>query len=358
MVTVLAGNFWNLLLESAPWLLAGYLLAGIIRQLLPAAWIESQLARPGLGSIFKGAILGAPLPLCSCGVIPTALAIRQAGASKGATASFLVATPETGVDSIAYSYAILGPLFAWVRPLAALFSALVAGILVHVAGGHDEPVPGSSCCGGGCGSVKAHAQAPGWRQRLLSVFGFGFGQMVADTGKWLAIGLVAATLIATYVPESFFLRWGDGLPAMLLLVIIGLPMYICATASTPVAASLLFAGVSPGATLVFLLTGPATNLATMGVIRDQLGTRSMVAYLAGVILSAIAAGLQLDLLAASLGWTFAPRLGDHAETWPLWRHLAAIVLVSITAYAYLPRQLFQPREPMGQRRESSASHSG
>ena len=123
--------FWNLVIESAPWLLAGYLLAGIIRQVIPSSWVEKQLAEPGFASIAKGALIGAPLPLCSCGVIPAALAIRKAGASKGATSSFLVATPETGVDSISFSYAVLGPIFAFMRPMGALISAVVAGVLVN-----------------------------------------------------------------------------------------------------------------------------------------------------------------------------------------------------------------------------------
>lgn len=140
MIMTLLTNFWDLVIESAPWLLVGYLLAGIIKQVIPNSWVEKQLAKPGLVSVIKGAVIGAPLPLCSCGVIPTALAIRKAGASKGATASFLVATPETGVDSISYSYAILGPVFAIARPIGALISAVTAGILVRVMDVDDNLV--------------------------------------------------------------------------------------------------------------------------------------------------------------------------------------------------------------------------
>ena len=145
----LLGIFWNLMLESAPWLLLGYFIAGVIKQVIPSEWVQKQLAKPGLLSITKGALIGAPLPLCSCGVIPTALAVRKAGASKGATASFLVATPETGVDSIAFSYAMLGPIFAIARPISALVSAVVAGVLVHKFDTQEtaEPAPApKSCC--------------------------------------------------------------------------------------------------------------------------------------------------------------------------------------------------------------------
>ena len=280
--------------------------------------------------MLKGAIIGAPLPLCSCGVIPTALAIRKAGASKGATASFLVATPETGVDSISYSIAVLGPLFAVFRPIGALLSAVVTGILVRVMD-TESTVPENAAATGGCGGGKSK-EAPGRAveqplgTKLKSALTYGYGQMVADTGKWLAIGLVAAAVITTYVPQSFFLQWGDGLLAMLIMVVVGLPMYICATASTPVAASLLFAGISPGAALVFLLTGPATNIATIGVIREHLGTRSMLAYLIGVIATAIVCGLMLNQLFAVFGWSLQLHIMDHGETWPLWRQVMAVVL--------------------------------
>ena len=251
-------NFWNLVIESAPWLLVGYLLAGIIKQVIPSSWVEKQLAQPGFVSIAKGAFIGAPLPLCSCGVIPTALAIRKAGASKGATSSFLVATPETGVDSISFSYAVLGPIFALMRPIGALTSAIVAGVLVNIMDKEEDEVveevaKASSCC-----SKKQQEEelAPPLSERFVSAIKYGYGRMIADTAKWLAIGLIAAAVITTVVPQSFFLLWGDGLMAMIIMVIVGLPMYICATASTPVAASLLFAGISPGACLLYTSPSP------------------------------------------------------------------------------------------------------
>ena len=274
--------FWNLVIESAPWLLVGYLLAGIIKQVIPSSWVEKQLAEPGLISIVKGAFIGAPLPLCSCGVIPTALAIRKAGASKGATASFLVATPETGVDSISFSYAVLGKIFALMRPIGALVSAIIAGVLVNTFDKEDVAVEKGAEENASCCSKKQQEELLPISARFVAAIKYGYGRMISDTAKWLVIGLVAAAVITALVPQSFFLQWGNGVVAMIVMVIVGLPMYICATASTPVAASLLFAGVSPGAALVFMLTGPATNIATMGVIKEQLGLRSLIAYLVGV----------------------------------------------------------------------------
>ncbi len=329
--------FWNLLVESAPWLLIGYLLAGIISQVIPSEWVHKQLAKPGFVSIVKGALIGAPLPLCSCGVIPTALAVRKAGASKGATSSFLVATPETGVDSISFSYAVLGPVFAIARPIAALTSAIIAGVLVNSFDKEDEvaePVKAESSC---CHSEeKAQPETePSLVKKLINAVQYGYGRMISDTAKWLVIGLVAATIITAVVPQSFFLQWGDGLLAMIVMVIVGLPMYICATASTPVAAGLLFAGISPGAALVFMLTGPATNIATMGVIKERLGMRSLIAYMTGVIVTAIACGLSLNQLYASYGWELQISMMAHGESYSLWRQLAALLLCILLARVWV-----------------------
>lgn len=329
--------FWDLVVESAPWLLAGYLLAGIIKQVIPSSWVEKQLARPGFVSVLKGAFIGAPLPLCSCGVIPTALAIRKAGASKGATSSFLVATPETGVDSISFSYAVLGPIFAIARPIAALISATIAGVLVLLFDKEDTVVTEPETSGSCCASKKQAAPEDdrGLGERFLAAVQYGYGRMISDTAKWLAIGLVAAALITSVVPQSFFLQWGDGLLAMVIMVAVGLPMYICATASTPVAASLLFAGISPGAALVFMLTGPATNIATMGVIREQLGNRSLFAYLVGVIGTAITCGLLLNQLYASFGWQLQLSMEEHGHGFPIWRHLLGVLLVALIARVWV-----------------------
>ncbi len=348
--------FWDLVLESAPWLLVGYLLAGIIKQVIPSSWVEKQLAKPGPLSIVKGAFIGAPLPLCSCGVIPTALAIRKAGASKGATSSFLVATPETGVDSISFSYAVLGPIFAIARPIGALLSAIVAGLMVLVLDKEEEAAPqvksAGSCCGG---KKQALEEQQSLGKRLVSAVQYGYGQMISDTAKWLVIGLVAAALITAVVPQSFFLRWGDGLLAMLIMVVVGLPMYICATASTPVAASLLFAGISPGAALVFMLTGPATNIATMGVIKEQLGMRSLIAYLTGVIGTAIVCGLILNSLYANFGWPLQLAMAEHGEAYSWWRQLLGIALTLLVIRVWL-QPLWQ-RLRSGSERSSGASQT-
>jgi hypothetical protein len=206
----------------------------------------------------------------------------------------------------------------------------------------EEPVieEKSQSCGNCCtDSQQETSQTVSLGQRFLNAVRYGYGRMIQDTAKWLVIGLVAAPFITALVPQSFFLQWGDGLLAMLIMVIVGLPMYICATASTPVAASLLFAGISPGAALVFMLTGPATNIATMGVIREQLGLRSLVAYLIGVIGTAIACGLILNELYQVLNLSLQLEIIEHGQSYPLWRQLAAVFLTSLVASVWLQPML-------------------
>ncbi|TPE53333.1 permease [Maribrevibacterium harenarium] len=293
--------FVDLFLESAPWLLLGLLVAGVLKEFVPMDWMERQLGQQSRFAVVKAAIIGAPLPLCSCGVIPAAAGLRRAGASKGATTSFLISTPETGVDSIALSWVLLGPFMAIVRPIAAIVSAITAGYLV----GRESPepiapelAPSSSCCSSGCcGSDKKAADAhPPLLGRIKSSLQYATTEMVDDIALWLLVGLAFAALVQAYVPQSFLAQWGDGLIAMLVMVIISIPMYICATASTPIAAGLLAAGVSPGAVLVFMLAGPATNIATLGMVNKLLGRRALWAYLTGVLACALGFGYLVDWL--------------------------------------------------------------
>ena len=259
-------NFILLFTESAPFLLVGLVLSGVIRQLIPDKWITKTLGENS--SVATAALIGTPLPLCSCSVIPTAMGIRRAGASKASTASFMVATPETGVDSIGVTFALLGPVMAIARPIAAIFSAIVAGKLVRWWDVETPPIQEEkkSCC---CGSGKKATEPTIW-DKTKSVFQYGFGKLLSDFMNWLLIGLLFAALIQTFVPETFLSQYGDGIFAMMLVVLVSIPMYICATASTLAAAGLMLSGISPGAALVFMLTGPATNIATLMVVKNEI----------------------------------------------------------------------------------------
>ena len=251
---LLIENFIALFMESAPWLMLGLTVAGIMKVLVPSQLMAKHLGKPGPMSTVKAALFGAPLPLCSCGVIPAALGLRRSGASKAATTSFLISTPETGVDSISISYAMLGPFMAIIRPIAAITSAIAAGILV----GKEDSIPASAgsqpaeaCCASKtpepescCNSEKADIYQPTAVDKLIEGLRFTYIDLVKDIALWLVIGLGFAALIKTYVPNEFLLQWGDGFMAFVVMALVGVPMYICATASTPIAAGLLFSGIT------------------------------------------------------------------------------------------------------------------
>ena len=359
-------NFWQLFVLSAPWLMLGLLIAGIINVYLPKDFLNKHLGKNGLFTTIKAALIGAPMPLCSCGVIPAALGLRRSGASKSATTAFLVSTPETGVDSISVSYVLLGPFMAIIRPIAAVSSAIVAGVLVgsdrqeKISEKESSTVKATSCCSKDaekvkvssccdskpevettccatskkapepeqtCCSKQEKAQETMW-QKLQKAVHFSCTKLLSDTAKWLLIGLVFAALVQTYVPVSFFSQWGSGILAMTVVILISIPMYVCATASTPIAAGLLLSGVSPGAVLVFMLAGPATNIATLGVVASELGKRAVFSYLTGVIGVAILFGFLTDYLVASYHISVAPMLGEHHEVLPHWlSFLCSVILV-------------------------------
>jgi len=325
---VLLDNFILLFTESAPYLLLGLLLAGIIRMLVPDSWITKFLGEKS--SVVTAAIIGTPLPLCSCSVIPTAIGIRRAGASKASTASFMVSTPETGVDSIGVTLALMGPVMAIARPISAIISAIVAGTLVRLWDTETPPIQEEavkSCCGG-------KKEVLGFGQKMKNAVVYGYGKLLSDFMGWLLIGIGFAALIQTYVPPTLLSEYGNGIFAMLIAVVISIPMYICATASTPVAAGLMLSGISPGAALVFMLTGPATNIATLMVVKNELGIRSLMAYLTGVIVTALAMGLTLDWIVEYFQLTIEVSQGEHGDMTSLLYSASAIILAGLIIWQY------------------------
>jgi uncharacterized membrane protein YraQ (UPF0718 family) len=335
---MLIDNFIILFLASAPWLLLGLLIAGLIQLFVPASLMSKQLGKEGIVTATKAALIGAPLPLCSCGVIPAALGLRKAGASKSATTAFLVATPETGVDSVTMSYVLLGPFMAVMRPLTAIVSAIVAGSLVgsdsaervkadtadtsatrccakKAAEPAPEPVKVKSCC---ASAKKEQPVELSLGHRLIKSLHYSVTDLLESSALWLIIGLAFAAIIQTYVPDGFLAQWGNGLLAMVVMVVISIPMYICATASTPIAAGLLLSGVSPGAVLVFMMAGPATNVASLGVVAKTLGKRAVYAYLFGVIGTAMLFGWLTDYLVETYGFEVAPQIGAEHQMLPHW----------------------------------------
>ena len=269
----------ELLNEMTPYLLLGLFIAGILHEFVPRRIYANRLSGNNFSSVLWAALFGIPLPLCSCGVIPTAASLRREGASKGATVSFLVSTPQTGVDSILATASLLGIPFAIMRPLAALVTALAGGYAVNRLD-KDDNWSSTDC-------KEKRAKKSFWK-KCAGVLHYGFIEMLQDVGKWIVIGLIIAAIITVAVPDNLFsLLNGYPLLNMLVILLISIPMYLCATGSIPIAAALMLKGLSPGAAFVLLMAGPATNMAAIFVINKILGKKSLVIYLASIIAGAI-----------------------------------------------------------------------
>lgn len=268
----------------APYLLLGFLIAGVLHVFVPRNFYANYLSSNNKLSVLWAALLGIPLPLCSCGVIPTAIGLKNEKASKGAIASFLIATPQTGIDSILATFSLMGLGFAIIRPTAALITGICGGLLVNrLVHENDINDYATSSCQVETGN------------RLWRVLKYAFYDMLRDIGLRLLIGLVVAALIQVAVPDEFFLSFGNQpLLQMLVILIIAVPMYICSTGSIPVAAALMMKGLSPGAALVMLMAGPAVNLASILVIHKTLGRRFTSIYLMTIVGFAVLFGVLLN----------------------------------------------------------------
>jgi uncharacterized membrane protein YraQ (UPF0718 family) len=330
---------WVILNDSAPYVLLGFLVAALLKAFLPDAVVAKQLGKKGAGSVVKAAILGIPIPLCSCGVVPAAMGLRKQGASRGATSSFLVSTPETGVDSIAITWALMDPVMTIFRPVTAFVTAMIAGFMENWFGTPDTPEITDSVteCGrtdGCCAADEAVIQsAKPVGERIRTSFDFAFGELLADIGKWLLVGIVLAGIVAYAVPDNFFEKYlGQGFVAMLVMLIAGIPLYICATSSTPFAAAMILKGLSPGAALVFLIAGPATNAATMTVVYKFLGARSLAIYLGSIATAALAFGWLLDRFYHRIGIKMIPSIGCVDCESPGWFSIVmSIILILLIA---------------------------
>jgi uncharacterized membrane protein YraQ (UPF0718 family) len=319
-------DFWATIVAMSPYLLLGFLVAGLLSVFISAKTVEQHLGKPGFLSIFKAAILGVPLPLCSCGVIPVSMSLYKHGASRGATIAFLLSTPQTGLDNIFIIYSLLGPVFAIFSPIVAMISGLFGGTLVSL---FDKPQvqQNQSCQKDCCSTIKKE-------NRLLKVLRYSFFILPADIGKAMLIGLIIAAFISITIPDDFFSKYltvGGGLLAMVVMMAVGIPMYVCSAASVPIAAALIAKGLNPGAAMVFLMTGPATNAAAITTLWATLGHKTAILYLISVILSSFTAGLILDMLFRG---TAKEAICDHSQMFPAWiGNLCAILLLAILGWA-------------------------
>ena len=281
-------EMWVLCLEMAPYLLLGMLVSGLISIFIDSSFIFKHIGQKNAGSVLKSTLFGIPLPLCSCGVIPVAATLRESGASKGATVSFLVSTPQTGVDSIFLTFGMLGPMFALFRPLAALASGFFSGIVInnfdhdmhhHLSESDNDPKTKESL-----------------DKRIISGVKYGFLTLPADIAIPLTQGLVVAAAIAILIPPQFIAEHfsSSNLMQYTMMLAVSLPIYVCATASIPIAVVLMAKGITPGAAFIFLMAGPATNASSIAVIKNILGKRTLYHYLVLIAFTAISFGYILD----------------------------------------------------------------
>jgi uncharacterized membrane protein YraQ (UPF0718 family)/copper chaperone CopZ len=318
--------------EISIYLVLGLLVAGILYVVFPASLVKRHLGRNSFFSVIKSTLFGIPLPLCSCGVIPVANSLNKSGASKGATAAFLISTPQVGADSFMITYSLLGWVFALFRIVASLITAAVVGLWVNLLepGQKDGPKD----------TVGNGLRPGGWGARLREMPAYVEYNLLGSIANSLVVGIIIAGAIAALVPQTFFEKYfSNTFLSMLLMMLVGIPLYVCASASTPIAASLIYKGISPGAALVFLLTGPATNAVTISAIVQSLGRKVAAVYLAGIAVVSLALGLVLNLLAAEFGFKAIIHM-HHTETLPFWLKTGGtIVLMSMLGLYYIKVKL-------------------
>ncbi|MCA9563585.1 MAG: permease, partial [Myxococcales bacterium] len=317
-------SVWNVLLELSPWLLLGMAVAGVLHAVLPKDFVRRHMQ--GKGGVLKGVALGVPLPLCSCGVLPAALGLKKDGASNGATAAFLISTPQTGVDSILVSSAFLGWPFAVFKVAAAAVTGLAGGWLT------DAFAPDDGSAEGGATPETGERSVRGALNHSLELLRMIWG--------WLLFGVLVSALITVVVPDDFFRSslLSNPFIASFAVLLVSLPMYVCATASVPIAAALVAAGMPTGAALVFLMAGPATNIATAGAIKRGLGTRVLVIYLATVALGSIGLSMLFEWVLPSAGAISHAGHHEH-QTW--WAIACAVLLLGlVSAFAFMDARLW------------------
>lgn len=339
MMPILAET-WELLREASIYVLFGLLVAGLLRMFLSAEYVARHMGEGRFGSVFKAALFGIPIPLCSCGVLPAAASLKNQGANNGATTAFLISTPESGVDSISISYALLDPIMTVARPLAAFATAITAGILENLVHPPESDrvkegngvCPVDNCCTGEDCSPEEHANHHSFGERFRAGLRYAAVDLWGDLAGWFFLGLLLAGIISALVPDDIVAAsLGGGLFSMLSMLILGIPLYICATASTPIAAAMILKGVSPGTALVFLLVGPATNIASLSVLVGFLGRRTTALYLAAIASVSVVSGLVLDSVYTTAGIDAGAVVGKAADIVPMpFQVTGALLLVALS----------------------------
>ncbi|PLX01931.1 MAG: heavy metal-associated domain-containing protein [Marinilabiliales bacterium] len=323
---------WELTTDMAPYLLLGFLFAGLLKVFLPANIMNKYLGNSSFKSVVNASILGVPLPLCSCGVLPAGISLYKNGASKGSSVSFLISTPQTGVDSILVTWSMLGLPLAIIRPIAAFVTGISGGVIANKFDTKAEREAEAEK------RKKTNTVKP--KKTLGTVLHYAFVEMVMDIAKWLIIGLLIAALISVLVPDNFFTDFHlDGILGMLVMLVVSIPLYVCATSSVPIAAVLLLKGISPGALLVFLMAGPATNAATITVVGKNLGRKTLIVYLSTIIVGSLLFGFIIDTFLPGAWFFPLSSMGTHEHgLLPHWFNvLSSVALIAFLLNVYITK---------------------
>lgn len=314
----------ELMNEMSPYLLLGFLFAGILHVFFPKDKVQKYLGKKSFGNVVNASLLGIPLPLCSCGVIPTGVSFYKNGASKGSSVSFLISTPQTGVDSILVTYSLLGLPLAIIRPIIALITGVFGGVLTNLTDKSNIDINHASSNDSCAVSYKP-------KNKVYRMLTYAFGEFLQDIQKWLVIGILLAGVIAVVVPDNFFVDKVDNtILGMLIMLVAAVPLYVCATASVPIAAILMLKGISPGAALVFLMAGPATNIATMTILGKVFGKKALTTYLVSIIGGALFFGAAVDYLLPREWFINGLHAAhDHNHLLPHWLKISSTILLTL-----------------------------
>ena len=345
LIVTLLQNFWTqlrtLFFDMAPYIMLGTTIAGLMHVLISKSFVAKHAGSGTWFSVFKAALFGVPLPLCSCGVVPTATYLKNSGASKPAVVSFLISTPQTGIDSMIATYGMMGPFMAVFRPITAFIAGIAGGTLAHFTDGARKAAKPAEQKK----TEVLNTETKGFFAKLKELVDYAYFEFVEDISVNFIIGLAVAAVIALAIPNDFFAgsAVSSGLPGMLLMIAIGIPMYICSTSSIPIALTLMLKGFSPGAAFVFLMAGPATNAASLALITKVLGKKQTILFLGSIIITSLLGGFALDGLISLTGYDFAGSIPAHShggEAGFSWFTLAvSLIFLGLLAYALFKRIL-------------------
>ena len=306
---------WHIIAQFAPYLLLGFVVASFLQYLIPEDFIVKQLGKKGFLSILRSTLWGIPLPLCSFSVIPVASSIKNSGASKGSTIAFLSATPQTGVDSLLATAALLGWPFAIIKLIIAFIAGIISGVLVDFIDTKKENkfIEFDFC--------PLLNKKKNLKENSLKYF---FITLPLDLYKPLLIGILIAGFIPNLIQSNLPSYLSDGFYSFLSMTFISLPLYVCAVESIPVAYTFLLKGISLGSILIFLIIGPATNSATILAAMKIIGKKSTFIYIFTLVLIAWFSAYLID------GYLFNLEIEppkDHHLHLNLLNHISGIFLI-------------------------------